>query len=290
MIQRPDLPMVALFGVLAITAVWWAFALWPTGVGAPDWVLRTRYVCFGNRGDGLPTAAGWLLLIGQPISMLGFLVIVWGADLLRSWRHVSAQRSGQLTAGVVAFVLVAGAVLAAVRVSSAQIGPAPVALVSPPQRLSDMAPALVLRDQAGVQIDLAQLRGQVVAVAFAYAHCETICPLIVRDVNDALGRLREIDAVALIVTVDPWRDTPERLPHIAKQWQLEKTVHVLSGAVPEVAAVLAAWKVGVGRDPNTGEIAHAGLVYLVGRDGRLAYALPAAREELITRMRELAVR
>jgi protein SCO1/2 len=134
------------------------------------------------------------------------------------------------------------------------------------------------------------LRGQPVVIAFAFAHCQTICPLIVRDVNAALDRLRDRRVVALIVTVDPWRDTPERLPHIARQWQLGDGAHVLSGTVAEVSAVLAAWRIGIGRDPRTGDVTHAGAVYLVAPDGHLAYALPASSEVLATHIREVASR
>ena len=68
--------IAALAAIVAVTAAWWALALWPAGDTTPEWVLRTREVCFGTTEDGLPNAGGWLLLIGQPLGMVGFLAIV----------------------------------------------------------------------------------------------------------------------------------------------------------------------------------------------------------------------
>jgi hypothetical protein len=60
----------ALVAIVAVTAAWWALALWPVGGSAPDWLLRTREVCFGATADTLPDAGGWILLVGQPAGML----------------------------------------------------------------------------------------------------------------------------------------------------------------------------------------------------------------------------
>jgi hypothetical protein len=62
--------------ILAVTVFWWAFALWPVG-DAPDWLVRTRLVCFGVDGGGLPDRAGWVGLVGQPLGMLGALLVGW---------------------------------------------------------------------------------------------------------------------------------------------------------------------------------------------------------------------
>ena len=55
--------------ILLATAAWWALAFWPGGGEAPDWLVRTRYVCFGVRGgSGLPDAGGWINLVVNPHS------------------------------------------------------------------------------------------------------------------------------------------------------------------------------------------------------------------------------
>ena len=54
------------------------------------------------------------------------------------------------------------------------------------------------------------LAGRPVVVTFAYAHCTTICPVIVSEVLGARDKLALHKPVVLIVTLDPWRDTPAR--------------------------------------------------------------------------------
>jgi hypothetical protein len=41
-------------------------------------VTVTRAVCFGAARDELPNAGGWVLLVGQPLGMLGILLTAWG--------------------------------------------------------------------------------------------------------------------------------------------------------------------------------------------------------------------
>ncbi len=136
------------------------------------------------------------------------------------------------------------------------------------------APVLALTDQKGQPIRLTDFIGRPVLVTFAFAHCTTVCPAQVQGVLTARRRSAADDAadeapVSLIVTVDPWRDTPSRLPAIAEGWKLETNEHVLSGPIADVQATLAAWRVRTERDTLTGDVGHPATVYLIGRDGRI---------------------
>jgi cytochrome oxidase Cu insertion factor (SCO1/SenC/PrrC family) len=127
--------------------------------------------------------------------------------------------------------------------------------------------------------------GRAVLVTFAYAHCQTVCPVIVHDVLAA--RRAVPGTVAVIVTLDPLRDTPARLPAMARQWQLGSDELVVSGSPSTVEAVLDAWQMPRTRDAGTGDIAHPRLVYLVDPNGRIAYATSGgarAIESLLARL------
>jgi len=276
MSRRAVLALVALGAILAITVAWWALALWPAGGVPPAWLARTRAVCFGVDRSGLPDAGGWIVLIGEPAGMLGFLLVVWGAALREALGALRRSAAGRIVlAGATSAVVVgAGATTARVAAAASRrseaFDPAAGVIVTP-TRLLRQAPALALVDQRGDSVHLEQFLGQPVIVAFAYAHCETVCPLIVHDAVGAAEQTRALGTVLLIVTLDPWRDTPARLAPIADAWRLPLHARLLGGRVDAVEHALDLWGVARVRDEQTGAIVHPTSVYLVDRRGRLAF-------------------
>jgi protein SCO1 len=274
--SRGAAAVAALAAILVVTASWWALALWPVATDGPEWVLRTREVCFGATPDGLPEAGGWVLLIGQPLGMLGFLALVWGADLRAGLGLVMARAAGQLAVGLVGALIIVGVSGVVVRVRTAGLEPFSTGagdIAAQLTRVDDAAPALPLVDQHGREVSLDEYRGRPVLIAFAYAHCATVCPLIVSDVLEAQRRSPEREPAVLVVTLDPWRDTPSRLPSMARQWSLPDEARVLSGEPGVVEHTLNRWRVPRARNQKTGEITHPSLVYVIGPDGRIAYAI-----------------
>ncbi|HUG39329.1 MAG TPA: SCO family protein [Longimicrobiales bacterium] len=279
--------------LLLIAAAWWALALWPVASG-PAWLERTRYACFGVAGNGLPDVGGWIGLIGGPLGMLLILVVGWRAafgDLLSRARTSRPAAAALASVALGAFALVTSA---GVRVHQARDpGWVAEAETLPPAsypRLDRAAPSLALTGQHGEPLDLASLRGSPVLVTFAFAHCQTVCPLVVRDVLAARRALvgSGMEPAVLIVTLDPWRDTPSRLPAMAKGWDLpDDGAWVLTGSVAEVEAVLDAWDVPRTRDTTTGEVTHPSLVYVVDSAGGLAFASTGGAEALVSLVRRL---
>jgi protein SCO1/2 len=281
--------------LLFITASWWALALWPTGGSGPEWLERTRYVCFGVSETGLPDLGGWIGLIGGPLGMLLILFVGWGAGFRGLARR--ARTSSRVALGmagiVVGFVLLVGS--AAMRVQTA-LAASPILESEdglPPERylrIDRPAPSLALTTQTGQPFDRIVLKGRPALVTFAFGHCQTICPLIVRDVLAAREAVLStgIDPAVVVVTVDPWRDTASRLPAIAEEWGLpDGDAWVLSGSVGEVEAVLDAWEVPRDRDARTGNVTHPALIYVVDSDGLLAFASGGRTETLIALLRRM---
>ena len=273
MTRRELLPLTALAVILVITAAWWALALWPLPDETPAWLERTRLVCFGSRRDTLPSAAGWLLLIGEPLAMLGLLAVGWPGALagaLTALRRSPAGRAGAVTATL---LLLWGLTAATWRVRALAGQPFdPAAGEAPAQRVDQPAPLLGLVNQHGQRLEVAALRGRPAMMVFAFAHCTTVCPIVVRE---ALAAGRAVaGSVLVIVTLDPLRDTPARLPALAAHWELGPDEHVLSGPVADVESVLDAWGIPRSRDGATGEITHPTFVYLVDRAGNVAWQVP----------------
>lgn len=272
--------LAALLFLLVVTALWWALALWPQPADAPRWLQSAREVCFGAAHDGLPDAGGWILLIGEPLGMTAALFVVWGEQLRGGLRSLASGRGGRVMLGVWCALFAAGVDAALSQVASARaavVHTTDAGATAPARPLDVPAPPLDLVDQYGDALTLARFSGRPVLVAFAYAHCETVCPLLVRDALDAQRLAAErvgeaASPVVVLVTLDPWRDTPSRLPHIAEAWALGADAFVAGGAVPAVEAVLAGWEIETFRDPTTGEIVHPSVVYVVDGDGVLRYA------------------
>jgi cytochrome oxidase Cu insertion factor (SCO1/SenC/PrrC family) len=84
---------------------------------------------------------------------------------------------------------------------------------------------------------------------------------------------RRQDVRLVVVTLDPLRDTPDRLTSLAAHWDLAPGDHVLSGSVAEVEAMLATLGIGRTRDEMTGNVEHGATIMLVDERGRVAWRL-----------------
>ncbi len=81
-----------------------------------------------------------------------------------------------------------------------------------PQPLTEFS----LIDHNGAPFDLARFKGQWSLVFFGYTHCPDICPTTMNDLNSMIRVLNAdypqvTSPVVIFVSVDPERDTPERL-------------------------------------------------------------------------------
>ena len=291
----PALTVLAL--ILGITASWWALALWPLSAATPAWLARTRFVCFGASLDGLPDAGGWVVLVGQPVGMVLLLLVAWGSEVRAGMRALLERASGQITIGVTIAALIAGLGGVAARVRDANAQPFSAnpeqALARQLTRVNDAPPAFALVDQSGRTVTLEQFRGRAVLVTFAFGHCETVCPLVVHGALSARDQLAQnatnatVVPVVLVVTLDPWRDTPGRLPSIAEQWGLTGDAHVLSGPTDQVERALNAWRIPRVRNEKTGDLSHPTMVYVIDPDGRIVYVVNGSAEQIVAALKAL---
>ena len=246
--SAPRLPAVVLGLWFASVLGWWAFAFMPLPSAPPAWLTAARAACFGTAESGLPAAYGWTMLVLAPAGLLTRIVVLWGSEVVASVRLVARRRAGRCLFGAVAVALlvegswVATKVRTAAAVATWEDGVRDQRAALPPQypRSIRTAPDFALVDQHGERVALQAFRGRPVAVTFVYAHCQTMCPLVVDTLKQAVPGG---PATVLVVTLDPWRDTPGALPGIARQWNVPANFHVLSSrSVEEVARVVDAWR------------------------------------------------
>ena len=284
--MRTGWAATALAVIAALTAAWWALALYPASQ-APDWILRTRLACFGARPGELPNAGGWILLVGQPLGLLAILLAVWGDSLARDLRVLYRSVWGRLVLAAASASLLYGGAVAATTVYRSLRNQRVVALPEQAWTAAVEIPELQLVDQSLQRFSLGSLAERGAIVTFAYAHCETVCLLLVREILRLRHESGRDDVPLVVVTVDPWRDVPARLASIARHWGLLEGDRVLSGSVEEVVATLERWQVGWARDSTTGEVSHAAVVVAVMRGARRGVRLEGSLERLPELLRVL---
>jgi cytochrome oxidase Cu insertion factor (SCO1/SenC/PrrC family) len=207
--------------------------------------------------------------------MLAALVIVFGDSLRRDLRLLGARRAWRVGALAAGMLPLGGMLLVAARAAGV---PAAAERHQEAQdwwlsRVDREAPFVVMLDQHGQRFSLADVRRQPVVVTFAFAHCTTVCPAIVSDLRAARRGTGRADIPLLVITLDPWRDTPERLPALAATWGLGPGDRALSGSVADVERVLDDLGVGRRRIEQNGDIEHIGTAMIVDANGRIAWRL-----------------
>ena len=83
------------------------------------------------------------------------------------------------------------------------------------------APDFELVDQYNNTVNMSQFKGKIVVITFIFTNCPDICPAITYQMNkiaEELGPNFNESVVFLTVTVDPERDTPERLKAFASDY------------------------------------------------------------------------
>ncbi len=127
-----------------------------------------------------------------------------------------------------------------------------------------------LTDQNGKTITDQDFKGKPFLVFFGFTHCPEICPTALSDMSDIFNKLGpDADKVnALFITVDPERDTPEKLKDYLSSFN-PRLIGV-GGDAPALAAVAKAYRVYYKKVPlKDGDYTmdHTAIVYLMDKNG-----------------------
>jgi protein SCO1/2 len=180
--------------------------------------------------------------------------------------------------------------------TSLHLAPGNIETVFPAGRQGEAVAAIdgsfELADHRGRPVTEATFRGRLVLIFFGYTSCPDICPTSLAELSRALDLLGEAarQVAFLFVTVDPARDTQERLAHYVSLFHPQLIGLTGSPAQVERAArafrIHRQWRPGGG--PADDMIDHSGFAYLLGRDGRLlaAFAYGTPPERIAAAIRE----
>jgi protein SCO1/2 len=128
-----------------------------------------------------------------------------------------------------------------------------------------------LTDQNGRTVTDADFKGKPFLVFFGFTHCPDVCPTALFDMSEAFRRLGP-DAEkmsALFISVDPERDTPEKLKDYLQSFH--PRISALTGTQAEIDAVTKTYKAYAKKVPLDGgeyTMDHTAIVYLMDREGR----------------------
>ena len=148
-------------------------------------------------------------------------------------------------------------------------------------------------DSANGDVSLTDFRGKVTLLYFGYTFCPDVCPATMVELKKAMVELgRDADDVQVImVTIDPTRDTPEKIDAYVKHFY--PSFIGLTGTDEEVAAV--AVPLGIFYEKHEGSaesgylIDHTATVAVIDKDGylRLIYPFNTAGEDIAKDLRYL---
>jgi protein SCO1/2 len=155
-------------------------------------------------------------------------------------------------------------------------------------------PDFVLIDQKGDRWRLSDQRGQVVLLFFGYTSCPDVCPTTLatwRRVYEGLGEDAQ-RARFVFVTVDPERDTPERLGlHVTA---FNPDFIGLTGTPEELEAVYEVFDIFYQKDTQSGSalgylVSHTATAFVVDGDGlwRLRETYGTSAEDIVHDIRQL---
>lgn len=162
------------------------------------------------------------------------------------------------------------------------------------------APDFALQGAGGADWRLSEARGRVVALFFGYTHCPDVCPQTLNRVRQALLQLDDDQAaevLSVLITVDPERDTAERLERYVTGFGAGFVG--LRGSPEAIADVAVGYGVRYekelpdGADPQAAAenytVAHSGRVFLIDAAGQLrtSFIGPFLPEEMAQDLRLL---
>lgn len=130
-----------------------------------------------------------------------------------------------------------------------------------------------LTDASGKTVTDADFRGRYMLIFFGFTNCPDICPAGLQLISAAMAKLgdKADRIVPVFVSVDPARDTPEKLASYVKNF--DDRVVGLTGTPEQIAHIANVYRVFYEKTPNESApgdygINHTSIIYLMGPDGK----------------------
>jgi len=145
-----------------------------------------------------------------------------------------------------------------------------------------MAPDFAVRGSDGKELKLSAFRGKLVVLEFGYTSCVDVCPVslaMLAQARKQLGALAS-QVQVIYVTVDPERDTPERMRKYLGAF--DPAILGGTGTPEQMAKVrkdygISATKKMIDGSKTEYVVGHSSFLYFIDREGKLRALLPYGR-------------
>lgn len=141
------------------------------------------------------------------------------------------------------------------------------------------APDFSLRGSDGTELKLSRYRGKVVVLGFGFSSCPEVCPTTLARLAEAQAKLGTVNKKfqVVYVTVDPQRDSPERLREYLTAF--DPSFIGGTGTPEQLAKVRAMYGVSAskqssGGNPSEYSVHHSSSIYLIDPEGNLRAMMP----------------
>lgn len=126
------------------------------------------------------------------------------------------------------------------------------------------------QDSSGAKVPLTALRGKVTVAAMIFTHCAYACPRIVADLTALAAKLPADAPVRFaLFSMDPDRDTPQRLADFAREHQLDGRFVLFTAPDAQVRELAALLGMRYKRQAS-GEFSHSNGFVVIDADGVVA--------------------
>lgn len=126
----------------------------------------------------------------------------------------------------------------------------------------------------GKAVTQADFKGRKALVFFGYTYCPDVCPVTLFNLGKAMESVpKDKQPITLFVSVDPERDTPEKLTQYIASNGFPKDIIGLTGTPQQLTDITQAFRTQYGRDEAAGAsgylVSHSSILYLMDKDWKL---------------------
>lgn len=129
-------------------------------------------------------------------------------------------------------------------------------------------------NQFGNKVNIGDLKGRTQVFSMIFANCTYACPIIANDmrrIEQALSKEELKDIQFTLVSIDPERDTPERLMKFAKDQNLNLArFQLLTGKRTDIddLAALTGFRY---KEENDGSFSHSNIITILNENGEIIH-------------------